>query len=282
MRPEESRGKLYFGDLCLGCYYEPITYFKAEITVGEEVVFQGENRVLVDSGTSFTFGPKVEVVAINKRLTQEAAHHGVYIVDCRRILNFPLVKFSNGDSTLTLSPREYIFRVNENNSDACDKNDALCVWESNRIKVIETAKSCHLSIKSFCCNTISVPSCHASRRKHKGWDTVRLPKPRWSKSRGSGRFRTTGLQLNLRVRIVPASNQLIGTVSFVRIVIEFRRVPDDQQLRGQLCFSSFAYRVGITESFWRFGAALNRMFYTVYDKEEERVGFARSKIQQDP
>ncbi|OON20913.1 hypothetical protein X801_03198, partial [Opisthorchis viverrini] len=135
---------------------------QGRITVGEEVVFQGENRVLVDSGTSFTFGPKVEVVAINKRLTQEAAHHGVYIVDCRRILNFPLVKFSNGDSTLTLSPREYIFR------------------------------------------------------------------------------------------------------------------------RGQLCFSSFAYRVGITESFWRFGAALNRMFYTVYDKEEERVGFARSKIQQDP
>ncbi|TGZ75950.1 hypothetical protein CRM22_000101 [Opisthorchis felineus] len=172
MRPEESRGKLYFGDLCVGCYYEPITYFKAEptvgwhikitrITVGDEAVFQGENRVLVDSGTSFTFGPKVEVVAINKHFTQGPAHNGVYIVDCRRILTFPVVKFSGGDSTLTLSPREYVFR------------------------------------------------------------------------------------------------------------------------RGQLCFSSFAYRVGITESFWRFGSTLNRMFYTVYDKEEDRVGFARSKSQQD-
>ncbi|KER30810.1 hypothetical protein T265_02849 [Opisthorchis viverrini] len=38
-----------------------------------------------------------------------------------------------------------------------------------------------------------VPNCHATRRKHEGWDTARLPKPRQGKSRGRGRGRTTDL-----------------------------------------------------------------------------------------
>ncbi|KER22127.1 hypothetical protein T265_09696 [Opisthorchis viverrini] len=33
-------------------------------------------------------------------------------------------------------------------------------------------------IKSSSCSTLSVPSCHAIQRKHEGWDTARLPKPR--------------------------------------------------------------------------------------------------------
>ncbi|KER33243.1 hypothetical protein T265_00928 [Opisthorchis viverrini] len=32
--------------------------------------------------------------------------------------------------------------------------------------------------QSFGCSTLSVPSCHAIRRKHEGWDTARLPKSR--------------------------------------------------------------------------------------------------------
>ncbi|KER34076.1 hypothetical protein T265_12497, partial [Opisthorchis viverrini] len=48
-------------------------------------------------------------------------------------------------------------------------------------------------MKSFSCDTLPVPNCHATRRKHEGWDTVRLPKPRQGKSRGGGRVRTTDL-----------------------------------------------------------------------------------------
>ncbi|KER31966.1 hypothetical protein T265_01899 [Opisthorchis viverrini] len=40
------------------------------------------------------------------------------------------------------------------------------------------------------CSALSVPSCHATRRKHEGWDTVRLPKPRQGKSSGGGGGRT--------------------------------------------------------------------------------------------
>ncbi|KER33718.1 hypothetical protein T265_00406 [Opisthorchis viverrini] len=40
---------------------------------------------------------------------------------------------------------------------------------------------------------LSVPSCHAIRRKREGWDTTRLPKPRQGKSRGRCRIRTTDL-----------------------------------------------------------------------------------------
>ncbi|KER23343.1 LOW QUALITY PROTEIN: hypothetical protein T265_14657 [Opisthorchis viverrini] len=46
------------------------------------------------------------------------------------------------------------------------------------------------------CSTLPVPSCHATRRKHEGWDTARLPKPRQGKSRGGGRIRTTDLPVS--------------------------------------------------------------------------------------
>ncbi|KER34212.1 hypothetical protein T265_12445, partial [Opisthorchis viverrini] len=35
--------------------------------------------------------------------------------------------------------------------------------------------------KAFSCSTLPVPSCHATRRKHEGWDTARLSKPRQGK-----------------------------------------------------------------------------------------------------
>ncbi|GAA47506.1 hypothetical protein CLF_100448 [Clonorchis sinensis] len=43
--------------------------------------------------------------------------------------------------------------------------------------------STQVSTNMFGCNTLSVPSCHATRGKHEGWDTARLPKPRQGKSR---------------------------------------------------------------------------------------------------
>ncbi|KAG5441732.1 hypothetical protein CSKR_110668 [Clonorchis sinensis] len=48
-------------------------------------------------------------------------------------------------------------------------------------------------IYALSCSTLPMPSYHATRRKHEGWDTARLPKPRQGKSRGRGRFRTTNL-----------------------------------------------------------------------------------------
>ncbi|KER20860.1 hypothetical protein T265_10669 [Opisthorchis viverrini] len=50
---------------------------------------------------------------------------------------------------------------------------------------------------SFSCSTLPVPSCHATRRRHESWDTVRLPKPRQGKSRG---------------RVNPCSNHLVHLV----------------------------------------------------------------------
>ncbi|KAG5454409.1 hypothetical protein CSKR_107204 [Clonorchis sinensis] len=42
-------------------------------------------------------------------------------------------------------------------------------------------------------STRSVPNCHATRKKHEGWDTAWLPKPRQWKSRGRGQVRTVDL-----------------------------------------------------------------------------------------
>ncbi|KER21281.1 hypothetical protein T265_10362 [Opisthorchis viverrini] len=46
------------------------------------------------------------------------------------------------------------------------------------------------------CSTLSVPNCHATKRKHEGWDTARLPKPRQGKSRGGGTFRSANSRSN--------------------------------------------------------------------------------------
>ncbi|KAG5452951.1 Solute carrier 12 member 9, partial [Clonorchis sinensis] len=47
--------------------------------------------------------------------------------------------------------------------------------------------------KSFSYSTLPAPNCHATRRKHEGWDTARLPKPTQGMSRGRGGVRTTDL-----------------------------------------------------------------------------------------
>ncbi|KAG5454078.1 hypothetical protein CSKR_112622 [Clonorchis sinensis] len=41
--------------------------------------------------------------------------------------------------------------------------------------ILAVMRPADLYNKSFSCSTLSVPSCHATRRKHEGWDTARLP-----------------------------------------------------------------------------------------------------------
>ncbi|KAG5455301.1 hypothetical protein CSKR_105147 [Clonorchis sinensis] len=72
-------------------------------------------------------------------------------------------------------------------------------------------------IKSFSCNPLPVPGCHTTRRKHEGWDTARLPKPRQRKSRGGGRVRTTdppvrGSNLTSASRIHPSKLAQPGSI----------------------------------------------------------------------
>ncbi|KER22902.1 hypothetical protein T265_09107 [Opisthorchis viverrini] len=43
------------------------------------------------------------------------------------------------------------------------------------------------------CNKLFVPSCHATRLKHNGWNTASLPKPKQEKSRCRNRARTKDL-----------------------------------------------------------------------------------------
>ncbi|KER33456.1 hypothetical protein T265_00759 [Opisthorchis viverrini] len=50
-------------------------------------------------------------------------------------------------------------------------------------------------IKTVNCNILPVPSCHATRRKHEGWDTARSPRPRQRKTGGRGRVRNTDLSV---------------------------------------------------------------------------------------
>ncbi|KAG5452645.1 hypothetical protein CSKR_114247 [Clonorchis sinensis] len=53
-----------------------------------------------------------------------------------------------------------------------------------------------MMISLFSCNTLPVPSCHATRRTHEGWDSARSPKPKQGKSRGRGGVRTTDIPVS--------------------------------------------------------------------------------------
>ncbi|KAG5441927.1 NADH dehydrogenase [ubiquinone] 1 alpha subcomplex assembly factor 5 [Clonorchis sinensis] len=74
-----------------------------------------------------------------------------------------------------------------------DSTDLLFQCDSSIDVLLITYASVSLEKKSFSCNTLPVPSCHAARRKHESWDTARLPKPRQGKSKGRGWVRTTEL-----------------------------------------------------------------------------------------
>ncbi|KER21524.1 hypothetical protein T265_10170 [Opisthorchis viverrini] len=60
-------------------------------------------------------------------------------------------------------------------------------------KRVELSLSQSVTSTLFSCNTLLVPSCHAARKKHEGWDTARLPKSGQGKSREGGQVRTTDL-----------------------------------------------------------------------------------------
>ncbi|KER34329.1 hypothetical protein T265_00169 [Opisthorchis viverrini] len=55
------------------------------------------------------------------------------------------------------------------------------------------------------CNTLSAPSCLATRREHGRWDTARLPSPRQGKSRVRGRVQTKKL-----LSVNPHSNHCLS------------------------------------------------------------------------
>ncbi|KER22219.1 hypothetical protein T265_09641 [Opisthorchis viverrini] len=55
--------------------------------------------------------------------------------------------------------------------------------------------SCNLQVA--CCSTLSVPSCHVTRRLHEGWDTARSPKPRQRTREAQVGFETTGFRNKL-------------------------------------------------------------------------------------
>ncbi|GAA52008.1 hypothetical protein CLF_107216 [Clonorchis sinensis] len=55
------------------------------------------------------------------------------------------------------------------------------------------------------------PLCHAPRKKHEGWDTAKLPKPKQGKLTGIGRVRTTDLQPSSSAMTSPTGDQLNPT-----------------------------------------------------------------------
>ncbi|KER28586.1 hypothetical protein T265_13551, partial [Opisthorchis viverrini] len=67
---------------------------------------------------------------------------------------------------------------------------------SHRVGAVPEFPSTNRRRFSFGCSTPSVPNCHATRSRHEGWDTARLPKPRQGKSGGRGRVRATDLPVN--------------------------------------------------------------------------------------
>ncbi|KAG5450921.1 hypothetical protein CSKR_107874 [Clonorchis sinensis] len=77
-----------------------------------------------------------------------------------------------------------------------DQGVSWTTSQSNQVAGAHYVPDQHLlnvAVEPFSCSPLSVTSCHATRRKHEGRDTDRLPKPRQGESRGRGRIPTTDL-----------------------------------------------------------------------------------------
>ncbi|KER20932.1 hypothetical protein T265_10620 [Opisthorchis viverrini] len=93
-----------------------------------------------------------------------------------------------------------------------------CVFPIDLVKTrLQNQQEGSRMYKNFC-NTLSVPSRHATRKKHEGWDTARLPKPRQGKSRDRSRVRTMDLlatamqpEGSMRAGIPPVEKQRSGS-----------------------------------------------------------------------
>ncbi|GAA53981.1 hypothetical protein CLF_111792 [Clonorchis sinensis] len=87
-----------------------------------------------------------------------------------------------------------------------------CFVDTGKTKKLTTANN-------VSCRSLSVPNCHATRRKQEGWDTVRLPKPRQGKSRGRGYLWNQG---NLWIVII----EVILFVAFIGGSLLYRCIYD--------------------------------------------------------
>lgn len=76
-------------------------------------------EAIVDTGTSLITGPAEEIKALQKVIGATPITTGEYMVDCNKVTSLPVISFSLGGQTYTLTGEQYIMKVTQFGKTLC-------------------------------------------------------------------------------------------------------------------------------------------------------------------
>lgn len=119
---EQNGGEILFGGINADRYTGDITYAPVSkkgywqfslgsLQVGSKTFLGSPTEVVVDSGSSYVYGPKETVERINKYLKAAEPIRGQYRVKCSKIDKMPKVVFTVGARQFELEAKDYVMQI---------------------------------------------------------------------------------------------------------------------------------------------------------------------------
>lgn len=122
----EVGGEIVFGGADETRYSGAITYLPVtrkaywqikmdSVQAGSKTVCENGCQAIVDTGTSLLVGPSDEIKTINRAIgATKVPFTEEYMIDCYRIDDLPVVKFTLGGQVFTLEGKDYVIQVSRN------------------------------------------------------------------------------------------------------------------------------------------------------------------------
>ncbi|KAF8563571.1 hypothetical protein P879_03838 [Paragonimus westermani] len=123
-------GEIMFGGLDEGYYTGDITYvpltakdywqFRMDgIQVNGEKLCEDGCQAIADTGTTMIAGPSAEVKRLNNVLGGEKIIGGIYVLDCKKLKEYPPINFTISGQPMTLMPEDYVVEMTQFGKTVC-------------------------------------------------------------------------------------------------------------------------------------------------------------------